>query len=416
LKRLLLLLVCTVLLYPPSIEARRDLADEIVAVVDHSIILRSDILTQMAMVALQQGLSREDLLAGQGEKIFLEILENQIQELLLIARAKEDSVEVPRDVVEERVRGRIREMKDEYGAAAFARQVQEEGLTEREVRDRLRKRFRKDMIRQTMYGRMAQEVSVSQRDLQEYRTRNEGRLPPVYSLSHIMVAPSPSLDRVTEARQRIEVLLDRAKSGEDFAALAREYSEDPGSGPTGGDLGFFGRGDMVTEVEEVAYALRPGEISDIVKSDFGFHVLKLEEVTGERVRARHILITLQPSETDIAVAYQKAVRLYARVQSGESFADVAREASDHAETAASGGLLGTYSDENPPPGFVDVMGGMSLGDVSSPIQTEFGWHLVRINDEDDELEGLVRQSKIQDLFDRVMAETQDKLHVDIRLH
>lgn len=400
---------------PTQSEARRELADEIVAVVDGSIILRSDILTQMAMVALQQGLSREELLAGQGEKIFLEILENQIQELLLLARAKEDSVEVARDVIEERVRGRIREMKDEYGAAAFTRQVQEEGLTEREVRDRLRKRFRKEMIRQMMYGRMVQEVSVTQRDLQEYRTRNEGRLPPVYSLSHIMVSPSPSLDREKEARERIETVLERVENGEDFAALAREYSEDPGSGPNGGDLGFFGRGDMVSEVETVAYALRPGEISDIVKSDFGFHILKLEEVSGERIRARHILITLQPSETDVAAAYQKTVKLHERVQNGESFADVAREASDHAESAPNGGVLGTYTDENPPPGFASMMSGMSLGDVSSPIQTEFGWHIVRINDEDAELEDLVRQSKMQDLFDRVIAETRDKLHVDIRL-
>ena len=414
-RRLLLIPLLVCLAAHSYAQPRRELADEIVAVVDRSIILRSDILTQMAMVALQQGLSRQDLLAGQGEKIFLEILENLIQEQLLLAKAKEDSVEVPRDVIEERVRGRIREMKEEYGSAAFVRQLQDEGLTEREVRDRLRKRFRKEMIRQIMYGRMVQEVTVTQRDLQDYRTSNEGRLPPIYSLSHIMVSPVPSADREEEAREKIEVILERAQQGENFAALAREYSEDPGSGPNGGDLGFFGRGDMVSEVENAAYALRPGEISVVVKSDFGFHVLKLEEVSGDRIRARHVLIKLEASETDVTAAYQKALRLRERIQSGEPFAEVAREASDHDETAVNGGVLGSYTLENPPPGFAAVIGTMSLGDVSVPVQTEFGWHLVRVNDEDAELEELVRQSKIQDLFDRVMAETRDKLHVDIRL-
>ncbi len=414
-KRCLPWLLIAMIVVPAHSAARRELADEIVAVVDRSIILRSDILTQMAVVALQQGLSREDLVAGKGEKIFLELLENLIQEQLLLARAKEDSVEVPRDVIEERVRERIREMKDEYGAAVFSQQLREEGLTEREVRDRLRKRFRKEMIRQMMYGRMVQDVSVTRRDLQDFRTRHEGRLPPIYSLSHIMVSPVAAPDRQNEARGRIELILERARKGVDFAALAREFSEDPGSGPNGGDLGFFGRGDMVSEVETAAYALRPGELSEVVKSDFGFHILKLEEISGERVRARHILIALQPSEADVTLAYQKTVKLYERVQNGENFADLAREFSDHAESAAQGGTLGTYTEENPPPGFAHAMSGMSLGDVSPPIQSEFGWHLVRVNDEDAELEDLVRQSKLQDLFDRLMAETRDKLHVDIRL-
>jgi peptidyl-prolyl cis-trans isomerase SurA len=236
----------------------------------------------------------------------------------------------------------------------------------------------------------------------------------VYSISHIMVSPTANKERQEEARQKAQGLLNQIQNGEDFIELAKAHSEDPGSGPRGGDLGFFGRGEMVSPVEAAVYALTPGEISEIVQSEFGFHIIKLEEIEGPRVRARHILIALQPSEADAAEAYKRAVKLYDRIKAGEDFSEVAKTDSDHAETGAKGGLLGTYTEEQPPPGFAAILTTMVLGSVSQPVQTEFGWHLVKVNDDDGVVEEIVRQVKIQDYFERVLAETREKLYVDIR--
>ncbi len=409
-------MVCALIaLTIPQMTPAEELIDEIVAIIDESIILKSDVMQQMAFAALQQGLSREQLAGSRAEEMFRSILDNMVQDELLIAKAKEDSLEVPNEMIEQRVRAQMKQMKDERGPAEFSRQLASEDLTEREVRDRLRQRFRKDAIRQMMHGRLVQEISLSPKDVSEYRRRYEGSLPPVFSISHIMITPKANESRQSEARTKAEALLARIRNGEDFAELARTHSEDPGSGPRGGDLGFFGRGDMVTSVENAAYALSPGEISDVIQSDFGFHVLKVEEKQGERVSARHILIALQPSEDDATAAYTRAVKLLERIQAGEDFAEVAKTESDHAESGQNGGKLGSYTEDQPPPGFASVLPTMKLGDVSQPVKTEFGWHLVKIDDDDGTLEEIVRQIKMQEYFDRVLAEIREKLYIDIRL-
>ena len=391
-----------------------ELIDEIVAIVDESIILKSDVFQQMAFAALQQGLTREQLAGSAGEDMFRSILDSMVQDELLIAKAKEDSLEVPTAMIEQRVREQLKQMKEEHGPAEFSRQLAGEDLTEREVRDRLRQRFRKESIRQMMHGRLTQEISVSPMEIAKFRLRYDSSLPPVYSVSHIMVSPVPNQDRQTEARKKATAILERLRNGEDFAELARVHSEDPGSGPRGGDLGFFAKGDMVSEVESVVYSMVPGEISDVVQSEFGFHVLKMEEVQGSRVRARHILFAVQPSEADAVAAYQKAVKLYERIQAGEDFAELAKTESDHEETGKSGGKLGNYTEDQPPPGFASILSTMYLGSVSKPVRTEFGWHLVKVTDDNDTLQDIVRSLKIQEYFEQVLAETREKLYIDIR--
>jgi peptidyl-prolyl cis-trans isomerase SurA len=409
------LVTALVLMCASSAPAKPQLLDQIVAVVDDQIVLRSDVMSNMAMVAMQQGLIREDLTPDRVSEMFELILGNMIQEKLLLARAEQDSIEVDEEVIERAVRSRVRELKAEHGEEDFAGQLAEGGVTERDLREQYRQEFRKDFLRQRMYARLSQQVEVSFKDVQDYIARYQDRLPPLVSISHILVAIEASDDLDAEVRSQADTLIGRLRNGEDFSALAQQYSSDKGSREDGGDLGYFPRGRMVPAFEEAAFALRPGEISAPVKTKFGYHIIKVEAVSGDQIRARHILIQLQPSTRDVRAAYDKALDLAKKAQAGEDFAELARKHSTHEETAKKGGRLpGPFTAENLPPEFSDVLKTMRMGEVSAPIQTEYGWHVVKVNDDQGAVKEIMRQEHLQKRFEEVLAETRARLYVEVR--
>jgi len=158
-------------------------------------------------------------------------------------------------------------------------------------------------------------VQVGEEELREYyRTHREDfwrgkRARLLYVTFRKVPTSSDSLLALEEARE----LAERARSGEDFGELAREYSDDPGSAQKGGDLGYFHRGQMVKEFEEVAFGMKPGEVSDPVLSRFGWHVIKVEDRRGKgkdvEVRARHILVKVEPGEETLEGLYNQVQEL-----------------------------------------------------------------------------------------------------------
>lgn len=412
---LAMILVAVALGWPTPTAAKPQLVDRIVAVVDNQIILHSEIMTQMAFAVMEQGMDPQTLTKERREGLYQTILENMIQNELLLARAKEDSIEVDAELVEEEVRARIRELKTQHGEAEFQAQLQSEGLTEREVREQFRQRMREAYLRQQMSQRMSQDVQVSYGDIQEFRDKYQDTLPPLMGIGHILIEPKPSADLKGDARGRAEALLARIREGEDFAELARQHSDHPESAAAGGDVGILTRGSFLPELEDMVFSLKPGEVSNLLETDAGYFIIRVDDVDGERVRARIILISLQANEADTAVAYQEAMKLYNQIQDGADFAEMAKAHSAHKESAVQGGRLpGLWTPDNLPPGFADVIRAMRLGDVSQPVQSEFGWHLVKLNDDRDTLEEVVQRLRLQDRFRDILEETRKKLYVDIR--
>ncbi|MCD4650463.1 MAG: peptidylprolyl isomerase [Candidatus Cloacimonetes bacterium] len=161
----------------------------------------------------------------------------------------------------------------------------------------------------------ADSVSTTNEQLTTYYEENKEdyKKPPQRKLKYAVIETSTTEEDETPIVEQLNIVLENARAGEDFAELAIDYSQGP-SGPKGGDLGWFGRGKMVAEFDSVAFVLEKGQISDPVKTKFGWHIIKLEDRRqsdkGEEIKARHILLNLQQSSTTRQMWRDKAEALY----------------------------------------------------------------------------------------------------------
>ena len=221
-------------------------------------------------------------------------------------------------------------------------------------------------------------VSVSDEQIQAYYSGHpdEFHREAAVNASFVAFEKKPSAADEADAEAEIRDLLAEVRAGGEFAALARSHSEDPGSAERGGDLGFFGRGRMVKPFEEAAFALEPGAISEPVRSQFGWHILKVEERKGEgdglEVRARHILLKIRPGRDTLDSLRLESERFQERADEADFLTAVAEQGLQAKETGfiTAGGyfpLLGNRTS-----GLVNSFLSASPGRVSPPYETEQG--------------------------------------------
>src|SRR5690606_35033729 len=211
--------------------------------------------------------------------------------VLILQAAAQDTLIRPDAVgIERQVSGRIDELVSSFGGRPALQQALEaEGLTLAEYRDVLTTQARQEQIQQMYLQsqlRDARPVDVSE---DEMRARFEDasaqlqQRPRLLTFRQVVILPDASEEAREIARAQADSILQRLRDGEDFAALARRYSDAPGSAELGGDLGWFRRGRMVQEFEDMAFALGEGAVSPVVESDFGFHIIKIDRTRpGER--------------------------------------------------------------------------------------------------------------------------------------
>ncbi len=253
-----------------------------VAVVNGTAIPRAEFDREMARIK-QQFLSRGEKLSGSRlSEIEGEVLETLINRELLYQESRKKGITIDEARIDEEL-GRL---KKRFGSEEkFKSALKETKITEAE----LRSHFRQGMaIQQFIDEEFARKVKVTEKEARKYYDENREifKQPEQVRASHILIKVDPGADesKKKEARKRLEALQKKLKEGEDFAKLAREFSEGPSSS-RGGDLGYFGRGQMVKPFEDAAFALKPGEVSGIVETRFGYHLIKVIDRRPETVIA-----------------------------------------------------------------------------------------------------------------------------------
>ncbi|MCH2659811.1 peptidylprolyl isomerase [bacterium] len=411
----LLSALCAALLFAPGAAlGAPELIDRIVATVDNQTILWSELNYRLRFEAEQRGLS-SFVEPGRLEALRREVLEDMVDEQVLILKAQKDSVQIDPNEVEEMLVQQFQLAKSNMDDGEFERMLDRVGLSERQLKARYRKEIRHRLLSRQMRAVVAYRVHVSHRDVEAFRQAHRDTLPTQISLSHILLQIKPSDEVLGEKLARIGELQALLAAGGDFAEVARAHSEDPGSAAHGGDLGCFSAGTMVPEFEEAAFALKPGETSEPVLSPYGYHLIKLREKREDALCANHILVLARTGEGDKDATRDELLDLRRRARAGEEFSQLARQHSDNPQTAMQGGLWGSFPREQIPEFLQPYLRGLRLGEISEPFFLEEGGHIIRINDDQAALEGLIRESRTEEAMRELIEEYRQQIHIETRL-
>jgi peptidyl-prolyl cis-trans isomerase SurA len=314
--------------------------DRIVAVVGTRPILASQVDEEIVRYQAQGGQPPSDS-AGR-EKLRRQVLDRMVEEELLVQQAQRDTtVKVTEQEVLDAVEQTYQNARKQFTSEVeFQNQLRAVGLGSveewrRQLADDQRRRILQDRLfeglRQKGKLRPIPPTDQQMRDFWETNRAQQPKRPATVSFRQIVVKPEADSASKARARQLAESLLVELRHGADFAGVAKRFSADSASREQGGELGWFRRGVMFKDFEDVAFRLRPGEISDIVETPFGYHIIKLERAQPAEVLARHVLIMPHVSPAQIEKARLLADSVRAALERGASFDSLARRAADPEE-------------------------------------------------------------------------------------
>jgi peptidyl-prolyl cis-trans isomerase SurA len=347
--------------------------ERIVAVVGSRAILLSDVL-EVINQRRAQGLQVPTDSAAQAE-LAREVVGELIDEELLIDRAKGDtSIHLSETEISAGVDRQYRKVREQFKSDLEMRQaLQNAGFgTPEEYRRSLTEQMRRrqlqervvDKLRQT--GKLAP-VPVSEADITEAFEKNRGTLPrrpATIAFRQIVITPRPSANARDVAIARAESLLVEIRKGGDFEQIAKRESMDQATKETGGDLGWNRRGVMVPEFDRMMFALNPGQVSPVIETVFGFHIIKVDRVQPAEVKARHILIRPAIDSSDIARARIEADSVVAAWRRGASFDSLAAAHHDPSEERV---VPEPVDRAQLPPSYTSPVEGKKAGDITDPF-------------------------------------------------
>ena len=272
------------------------IVDGIVAIVGGNIILKSDLEMQYIQFRSQGNIT------GSPERIKCQILEDLLLQKLVLHQAEVDSIKVTDVMVENEMDRRMRYFIAQAGSPERLEEYYQKTILE--IKNEMREIIREQMMVEQEQQKITDNISITPSEVKAwFRKLDKDSIPLINTELEIgLIALQPSIGEEEKqiVRDKLKVFRDRIKKGDDFATLAVLYSEDPGSAKQGGELGMFKRGDMLPEFEAAAFKLKPGEVSDVVETEDGFHIIQMIERRGEYVNVRHILLQPQVSPVNLA--------------------------------------------------------------------------------------------------------------------
>jgi len=341
-----------------------EVVDKIVAKVGREIILRSDLDMRIQQLEtagiLTQDISEYD------------ILNQMIESKIIIQKAKQEEYEVDEYEARNLADKEIKRISAQFPSELeFKKELKKQELSVLDLKDYyvqmiIEQRLKEKIIQ----SEIKQKIHITEGEIEDYYVQHSDEIPvrpAMDQIGMIMITIKPSEETKEKALIEINKIKNRLDDGEDFTELAKTES-DCASANSGGDLGFFGRGMMVKPFEEAAFAMQLGEISEVVETSFGFHIIKLEEKEGDEIRVRHILKKIEIDEDDIFSAENLMNNILEKLNNGEDFANLTKEYSEDDSSAANEGIIGEFTKEEYPEMFKEYLENLDYGEYTSVIK------------------------------------------------
>jgi peptidyl-prolyl cis-trans isomerase SurA len=405
------------------------LVDRIVAIVDQEPILLSDLEREVE--------SHEFELQAQGQQldetagnVRQQMLDRLVEIKLLVAQAKVDGLVIGDEELEAEVAQAMQSLVDRFGSrAALERELAKAGMRYQDLEARNR-----ELVRNRLYTmRMVQtyvrpKVEVRDDEVRAYYDQNKDQVPSkpeTVEIANILVVPQPDAETMGVLQARLGVIRSELAAGKSFEEVAREHSEGPNAS-RGGMIGSFRRGDLFSPVlEEVAWTLPIGEISEPVNTELGVHLIVVTDRTEQEVTLRQILLRVQIGEAERQAALARANEAVALARAGQDFAALAREYSDDPASREQGGALGSFETSRLNSTFSRAVASLQPGEVSDPVQGAAGYFVLKLLDRKageaftfeevkDRVRALLFDQKIEEELSVFIDSLRDRFYIEIK--
>lgn len=360
------------------------LLDRVSAVVEGKIVLLSDVVLAANALAAQQQINPTTS-PEKYKKLLLNSSESMIEQLVIIKMAEVDSVEVLDRDVDRALERQIENIITQAGGKEEA-----ELALGRKISD-FKRAYRDDMkgklLAEKYTASLTSGISITRGEvISFYNTYKDSidPFPTLYKTRHLLLEIKPSENSLEKALLKTKKIREEIISGLSFEEAAKKYSEDLGSKKNGGKLGYVPRGTFVQEFDKVAFTIDLNILSEPVKTQFGYHLIEVLQRSGEKVSARHILISVDISEEDKNITYKKMASLVKEIKNKDDFILKVKELSDDTTSGPKGGYMGMINlEEYQIKELITVIKNVSLNTPSTPVLTQFGYHIIWVDEKID---------------------------------
>ncbi|MBK8814111.1 MAG: peptidylprolyl isomerase [Methylococcaceae bacterium] len=401
-----------------------EVLDKIVAVVEDDVILEHELMNEVAAIA-------QKIQAGNTAMPPEYILKKQVLEKMIIQRLQQNLAEKAGITLSEDMLTNSATdiaQRNNMTLDQFKQELQNQGISYKSFLDNMKNEI---VINQLRGREIADRIKVTDREIEHFIETEDkaGEGIGEYHVGHILIAvkEGASADVIKKALAKANGLVSALRSGADFTKTAMSDSDDDNA-LKGGDLGWRNKNDLPTLFVDVVAKMGAGDVSEPIRSPSGFHIIKMLEVKGvgaqmiTKSKVRHILIKTNELVDD-AEAQKRLLSLKQRIADGDDFATLARAHSDDKGSALKGGLLDWVGPDDLVKPFQLAMEKLAINEISDPVQTQFGWHLIQVLERENkdntsdfkknQIKDIIRKRKIEEETELWLRRLRDESYVEI---